>query len=76
MLRRIKVVLEKLYGLQDTIERKRKPWTVGALITDFKLAGLTDDGIKAYLFGLEVSNEIKLDRGMTLSQFKNIIMKR
>jgi len=53
-----------------------KLWTVADLIVDLKRSGLSNNGIIAYLSGLEVSNEIKLDRGMTLSQFKNIIVKR
>jgi len=69
------VVLEKLYGLQDTIERKRKPWTVGALVEDFRLTGLTDRGIAAYLLGLVIDEEITLTkRDMTLEQFKGAVI--
>ena len=68
------MALEKLYGLQDTIERKYKPWTVGALIGDLKLAGLADCGITAYLLGLVIDEEITLTGGMTTEQFKEAII--
>ena len=65
-------------SLKDLDEKDFRIWTVAELIADLKRSKLTDDGIVAYLFGLEIENQIELpeSKGMTLSQFKNILIER
>jgi len=73
----MKIYTEEEMGERiEGTERTPRVWTVAELIADLKRSKLTDDGIVAYLFGLEIERQIELpeSKDMTLSQFKNILI--